>query len=275
MILVNGHETTMLSTEDRGLLYGDGVFETMVVQDGCILCLDRHLQRLCRGCERLRMPAPSMEAIREEVTQVAQKKGLGIVKLLCTRGGGNRGYAPPQHTSGTRVVGSYSWPESVDPWAIHGLRMMTCSTRLGINPDLAGIKHMNRLEQVLGAAEVTAAEVDEGLMLDGEQRVVEGTMSNLFAVMNGALVTPRLSRCGVAGIVREIIIERATQFIDTEVQVADIDRIDLDDADEIFMTNSVIGVCPVTTLDEQERSIGSLSRSLMSALQTNGFVAKR
>jgi len=275
MILVNGHETAMLSTEDRGLLYGDGVFETMAVQDGNVLCLEQHLHRLAHGRRRLGMPTSDEEAIREEVIRVAPENGLGIIKLLCTRGVGERGYVPLPHPRGTRIVGSYPWPEHIEQLAVNGLRLMTCRTRLGSNPDLAGIKHLNRLEQVLAATELKAAGADEGLMLDGGQRVVEGTKSNLFAVIDGVLLTPRLNRCGVAGVVREIIIERAAEFVGFEVKEADMDRAGLNDADEIFMTNSVIGVCPVTMLDGSERTIGSVCKRLMGALQTNGFVAKR
>jgi 4-amino-4-deoxychorismate lyase len=172
-----------------------------------------------------------------------------VLKLLLTRGSGGRGYAPPPAPTPTRVLAVYPWPAHLCDNADKGVRVRVCCTRLGGSPALAGIKHLNRLEQVLARAE-WSDEYADGLMLDAQGDVIEGTMSNVLAVLDGRLVTPDVSRCGVAGVMRGLIMERARDILPTavtRVSLADLVR-----ATEVFLANSIIGIWPVTQLDTED-----------------------
>ncbi len=245
-MLVNGVPGASFDANDRGLHYGDGLFETIAVHGGAPALWDRHMQRLLLGCERLGIAPIDAAQLRRESLQLCEGVAEGVLKIIITRGSGGRGYrAPPSGaTQPTRLVALYAWPEYPPAFWVEGVAVRLCSTRLGSNPALAGIKHLNRLEQVLARSEWEDPAIPEGLMLDGEGHVIEGTMSNLFIVRNGRLLTPDLSRCGVAGVMRGCILDGVR---DTGIP-AEITQITLDDvksSDEVFLCNSLIGVWPV------------------------------
>ena len=250
-----------LPVQDRGLQYGDGLFETLAVKDGRIVLLESHLQRLAEGCARLglAMPAPAM--LRTELHTAAAGPAPAVLKLILTRGSGGRGYRPPAVPEPRRVLLRYPWPEYPAAWSEEGASLRVCDTRLSIQPRLAGIKHLNRLEQVLARAEWNDTDgYQEGLMLDTEERVIEGTMSNVFASPGeGVLLTPDLSRCGVAGVMRRHILEQAAQS-GIPIREAPITLDELLRAREIFLCNSVMGVWPVTALAGKRFPVGALTR---------------
>jgi len=246
---IDGVPAAELPVQDRGLQYGDGLFETLAVTDGRIRLLDFHLERLRDGCLRLGIPMPPAESTTTELQQAAAGTSRAVLKLIITRGIGGRGYRPPEDAIPQRVLLRYPWPDYPGSWAEQGVRVKLCETRLATQPRLAGIKHLNRLEQVLARAEWSDADgYQEGLMLDMEGQVVEGTMSNVFASPGeGVLLTPDLSRSGVAGVMRRQILEQAAGAGVT----ARVARIPLNEflrAREIFLCNSLMGVWPVTAL---------------------------
>jgi len=250
-MLINGISTELVPATDRSLHYGDGVFETVAVQDGRLELWSAHLRRLQGGCERLGFPAPDPELLTGEAAGLAQTRERAVLKIIVSRGSGGRGYRPPGDPSPTRILSLHPWPEWPDGYRSQGIQARICATPLGRNPRLAGIKHLNRLEQVLARSEWRDPDIAEGVMLDTEGLLIEGTMSNLFMVRNGTLLTPDLSRCGVAGIMRGMVMDVARQqnvcCVTGHFTVRDLAA-----ADEVFLTNSIIGIWPVCRIDAVE-----------------------
>jgi 4-amino-4-deoxychorismate lyase len=264
MVLVNGKAVQTLSVHDRGLLYGDGLFETLAVRGGRPLQWSRHLARLKRGCARLGIEAPDAECLLEETLRVAAGARRAVVKIVVTRGAGARGYRPGGGPA-TRIVTAHPSPEHPPAYRRDGVAVRWCATRLGLNPALAGLKHLNRLEQVLARAEWDDPDIAEGLMQDPDGNVIEGTMSNLFAALSGELVTPDLSRCGVAGVMRERVLECAAALaIPCRIRV--LGPAELETAREIFLCNSLIGIWSVRRLGERNVPRGPLAARLAAAL---------
>ena len=264
-MLVNGAATDVIAVADRGVQYGDGLFETIKITAGAAEFWDRHLARLAFGCGRLAIPAPDNGLLRREAMQLCEGAANGVLKIIVTRGQGGRGYCPPEPVTPSRIVALYPAPDHPESWAREGVRLHICETRLADQPRLAGLKHLNRLEQILARSEWSDADTAEGLMCDYSDAVIEGTMSNLFLVRNGALHTPDLTRCGVAGIMRAVILEIARN-LGFEIEVRRIERSDLDEADEVFVTNSVIGIWPVRAIENRKLRPGSVTAELSEAV---------
>lgn len=261
MILVNGENRHSIEVSDRGFQYGDGVFETLAVADGKPLFLQQHLARLFKGCQVLRIPAPDPRILLAEARQLAATTDNAVLKLMITRGSGGRGYRQPVSISPTRVLSLHPSPQYPSAYQSEGVTLRFCAQRLATSPALAGIKHMNRLEQVLARAEWDDDAIQEGLMLDYQGYVIEGTMSNLFVVKDGALLTPELDGCGIKGILREMVIESAVAH-NIGVSEKQLDQQSVLLADEMFVTNSVIGIWPVKQLDEQCFKVGRITRRM-------------
>ncbi len=274
MILIDGTERDHVSVSDRGLHFGDGLFETMALEDGRALCLERHLERLADGCRRLAIPVPELSTLAEECARVCDGVPRGVVKVVVTRGKGGRGYAPEMGVSPTRIVARYPWPAYPPTARRDGIAVRVCATRLGRNPRLAGIKHLNRLEQVLARTEDDPADCTEGLMLDDRERVIEGIMSNLFVRHGERLSTPDLRECGVAGIMRSLVLETASNLHGLEPAIAQVRIDDLLSADECFVTNSLIGVWPIKTLQGQALRVGPVAHELQMLLVERGAMTR-
>lgn len=264
-ILVNGRAADCLSTLDRGLLYGDGLFETIAVRNGRLPHWLRHLARLRAGCERLGIAMPDADLLAAEADGLSRQSQRAVLKLVVTRGAGGRGYRPDATATPTRVLQLHPYPVWPVDHAGTGVTARVCRVRLGCNPSLAGIKHLNRLEQVLARAEWDDPAVGEGFMLDTHDRLIEGTMSNIFLVTAGRLLTPALTRCGVAGIARARILEQAAAAgIDADVR--DIALDELQQADEVLLCNSLIGIWPVTRVESLDYPVGEVTRLLQARL---------
>ena len=259
---VDGQPVESLSVKDRGLAYGDGLFETIAVSGGQPSLLQRHLTRLADGCARLRIPV-DLAAVHSQLLAFSQQLGEGVVKLILTRGDGQRGYAPPEPAQPRLVLQAGAKPVYPSANAELGVRLFPCVMRLAEQPVLAGLKHLNRLEQVLARSEWHDAEHAEGLMLDTSGRVIEGVYSNLFLVNAGVLVTADLSRCGVAGVMRAELLAQAAA-LGIKCQVRDISLEELLAADEVMLCNSVYGVWPVRALQAHGWSLGPLTRKLQA-----------
>lgn len=244
-VLVNGEAGGRVDPLDRGLQYGDGLFETIAVVDGRPRFLDWHLERLAKGSSRLGFPAPDVELLRAEIGSVAAAP-QAVVKLVLTRGPGARGYRPPPSPLPTRIVAAFEWPAWPLTWDA-GLRVGWCRTRLGRNPALAGLKHLNRLEQVLARAEWDDGAMDEGLQCDDRGRVIAATQANLFVKQGGRWATPRLDECGVAGVMRRAFCrwsaERGHEVAERDLSIADLEA-----APALLLTNALIGARPVREL---------------------------
>lgn len=263
--LINGQSADCIATTDRGLLYGDGLFETLAVVDGVLCHWHRHLSRLQAGCERLGIQAVDAVTLEQECLMIAGDIDRAILKVIVTRGSGGRGYRVPDKPATTRIVQLHDWPAYSPACAEHGVAVRVCNTRLGHNPALAGIKHLNRLEQVLARQEWDDADIMEGLLRDSSGYLIEGSMSNLFLVREGCLLTPDLQHCGVAGIMRTLILELARQ-LSIDVQVSHIEMRHLMEADEVFICNSLIGIWPVVAVDSRAFTIGTITTRLQNLL---------
>ncbi|MBS4096513.1 MAG: aminodeoxychorismate lyase [Sulfuricella sp.] len=249
MILVNGQEEERISVRDRGLAYGDGIFRTLTAREGELQYWERQYAKLYEDCLRLDLPCPSELLLRQECEQVSYGQRKCVVKIVVTRGQGNRGYAFPKQNQPTRIVMRADFPHyPEDNWRI-GIKVRLCEIRLAEQPALAGIKHLNRLENVLARSEWGDPAIAEGLLLDHSGNVIEGVASNLFMVKDGVLVTPDLRRCGVAGVTRERILEWAKQAR-VETEIRDIHFDELRKADECIVCNSLIGIWPVRELED-------------------------
>ena len=261
MILVNGKQSDTVSVHDRGLLYGDGVFETIAIRNGNIEFFEQHLQRLAKGCESLLIPKPDIETIRQEAQSLRKDKANQVLKIIITRGQSERGYQIPDNQQPTRIIELAPLPDYPSEYTTDGVSVMLCQHRLGINPALAGIKHLNRLEQVLARNEIKNTNFAEGLMMDLNSHIIEGTMTNIFAVKAGKLTTPDLSGCGVAGVMRAVMLELAEED-NIPCNIVKITQADLLSSDEIFLTNSLIGVWPVRNIGEQKLKPGEITKKL-------------
>ncbi len=261
---LNGQPADGLPVHDRGLAYGDGLFETIRVTGGRARLLERHVQRLAEGAQRLAIPL-DIDEMRTELLQFCQALGQGVAKLIVTRGTGQRGYALPLPCRPQRLLLGSPLPAYPAQHAECGIRLFPCDTRLAEQPRLAGIKHLNRLEQVLARAEWQDPAFAEGLMRDLSGRVIEGVFSNLFLVTEGHLRTASLSRCGVAGVMRAEIMARAAGLA-LPVSECDISCSELLQADEVFVCNSLYGIWPVTGLAERVWSVGPLTRKLQTVV---------
>lgn len=255
--LVDGVAQTQVRADDRGLLYGDGLFETILFVRGEAPLWPRHMTRLLEGCTRLRLPMPDANALAHEASVVCAGMDRAVVRLTITRGSGPRGYAPPTPTQPLRVVSASPAPEIPPGWYDRGVRVRCCDLRLSAQPPLAGIKHLNRLENVLARAEWSDASIAEGMLRDADGCVISATAANVFVVLGGRLVTPKLDRCGVAGVARAQVLA----WCDA-IDVRDLEMDELMRADEIFLTNAVRGIVPVTALDDRCWQVGPVARDL-------------
>ncbi len=265
MILVNGEYKDQIDLSDRGFQYGDGLFETIAVRDGKPVCFDRHLARLKAGCERLLIPFPGTELLTLEAQQLSREATDSVLKIILTRGSGGRGYRQPDIITTTRVLSLHPFPEYPLVYKNEGVVTRFCNTRLGINPALAGIKHLNRLEQVLARAEWSDPFIQEGIMLDVNDQVIEGTMTNLFYVKNNRLYTSSIDQSGIAGIIRGIIIQIGA-LIGYPVVEHKFTREQLLSADELFLTNSIIEIWPVRQVDNTAFEKGLITEQIQTIL---------
>ena len=265
MILVNGMPSAQVPATDRGLAYGDGVFRTFPTRAGRALHWSRQYAKLASDCTALQIAPPAAEALQRDVTTACAGESHATVKIIVTRGAARRGYAYGRDAVSTRIVlveGAAGWPPA---HAEAGVRVRRCALRLSHQPALAGLKHLNRLENVIARSEWSDPAIAEGILLDVEDHVIGGTMTNIFALRSGALVTPRLDRCGVAGVTRERVVEAARRLA-IACSVTAMSWDDLIGAEEIFLVNSLAGVWPVRALEGQARTPGPITRRIQQAL---------
>lgn len=263
---VDGRPAAELPLGDRGLAYGDGLFETLVVHRGRPGLLEDHLQRLHAGCKRLGIPYQE-QRITEELLTFCEALGEGVAKLIVTRGDGLRGYAPPVESQPRRLLLGSPLPVYPVEHVEQGIELFPCSVRLAEQPRLAGLKHLNRLEQVLARAEWQHSRYAEGLLRDQSGRIIEGVFSNLFLVREDRLLTPSLERCGVAGVMRGALLREAAA-LGIQCEIRDLSYDELLAAQEIFLCNSVYGVWPVRRLETRVWLPGPLTRKLQGIART-------
>ncbi len=263
--LINGRPADCLGIADRGLQYGDGLFETIAVHAGKAVLLGQHLQRLIDGCQRLALAVPEIaELTRQIESQAREGDPAAVIKLIVTRGASGRGYAPAPHARPTTILTRHPFPAWPDAWWRDGVIARWCDMRLGRNPRLAGMKHLNRLEQVLARAEWTDGAIAEGIMRDSEAHVIEGVMSNLFILKDDCLHTPDLGASGVDGVMRRQVLKMADEHgYDTRVGVMLPE--DVLAADALLFSNSLIGLWPVRYLENHDFEAAAFPTELIAS----------
>lgn len=260
--LVNGAPAAQLPANDRGCLYGDGVFRTLRVLDGRPRWWDEQLARLCQDARRLAIACPADEVWAADAAALLGPGTDGVLKLALTRGAGPRGYRPSADCRPNRIVSLAPLPDHV---RLPTARLRVCDLHLAEQPRLAGIKHLNRLEQVLARMEWDDPAIHEGLLLDAAGRVISAVSANLFILLEGQLLTPRLDRCGVAGVTRARVL-RAAARLGLPAREADIRLDEVRAAAELLLTNSLVGVWPVARLEERVWSDHPVALALRAAL---------
>lgn len=251
LVSINGVPNASISPLDRGFAYGDGLFETCRCVAGRIPLWDLHRERLLFSAARLHIPIDELR-LQEYLDGVLRHIQLNqvhdtVVKIQVTRGVGGRGYRLPDQINPTYCIGIFEGTPLASPSFRDGVAVRICDLRLGKNPALAGIKHLNRLEHILARAE-WRDEFAEGLLLDTDGNVIEATVSNVFAIKDGVLFTPDLAAAGVAGIMRRAVIEQLAPALNLPVKVDAMPRTFLAAADEVFLSNSVFGIWPVNNI---------------------------
>lgn len=270
MILINGQAEDRINVMDRGVQYGDGVFETIAYREGVAEFFTAHLQRLLLGCRRLKIdfPEAQLALLTSEFHQLcAAQHDDVVIKIIITRGQGGRGYRYASDMQATRIISAHPMPHySVQ--LQQGINVRLCQHTLPHNPILAGIKHLNRLDQILARNEWQDDFISEGLMRDQQEKFIEGTMSNLFIVKHNQLYTPSLENAGIAGIMRLTVMQLAAQ-LNVKVSETTLTASMLQQADELFLCNSLAGIWPVTFLIDwqQHWSKGPITERLQHALQ--------
>ena len=260
-MFVGAAPVAAIPADDRGFGYGDGLFETMRAHGGSVPWWDAHWSRLIRGAARLRIVLPDQQQVRDEGARLLDG-GDGVLKLVVSRGCSDRGYAPDDASLPTWVLLRHPPPPA---FPHEGLWLRWCETRLALQPALAGIKHCNRLEQVLARGEwhdlpMSENEADEGLMRSSEGDVVCATAANVFVLAAGRWLTPRIDRCGVQGVCRGWAIA-ALAAGESRLTMND-----LESAQAVFLCNAVRGILPVARLGTRTWSPHPQVRALQQRL---------
>lgn len=251
-----------LDLQERALHYGDGLFETLLKIDQQIPHWQAHYARLSHGCKRLSIAVPDQDWLKQQVVQATIDSQTCVVKIIVSRGIGGRGMNLPKQDQASVFVLNYPYSTP----SKQGIAVSMCQTRLPINPNLAGIKHLNRLDYILAGIELNAhGQVDEGIICDSEGFLVEGLISNLFFAKGGKVYTPSLEMAGVDGIMRQLVLKRLKQM-NVPVEIGRFKPELLLQSSECFLSNSVRGIAPIILIDQQLFKVGKYSKALIAAL---------
>jgi 4-amino-4-deoxychorismate lyase len=272
--LVDGLPSDVIAVTNRGLAYGDGLFETIRFHGSEPVLWERHWQRLLRGCEKLglSLPVDDEANLLQQCRWLVEQNDLSqaVLKLILVRGGISRGYRSEDSAGLRKVVSISTLPEYTPRKYLSGVKALLCKTRLSVNPHLAGIKHLNRLEQVLASREWSDSAYSEGIMMDTSDHVIEGIKSNVFFVKDEYLITPGVNGSGVAGVMREYLIH-CSQELGLRVAECEVMLQDLPGFQEAFICNSVFGIWPIMSLEVSKDDIlhwipGEVTRSLQQSI---------
>jgi 4-amino-4-deoxychorismate lyase len=263
---VDGVLADTVPTDDRGLHYGDGLFETILIRGGQPRFLEAHLARLGAGCARLAIPFKGESALRAEIAAAcARATQLAVLKVIVTRGTATRrGYAP-EGEAPRRIVSLYDTPVLAMELR-NGVDLVYATGTVADHPGLAGLKHLSRLENVWAMGEARAVAAFDAVMRNAAGHLVSGAMTNLFLVSHGQVRTPRVDRAGVAGILRQIVL-RECPVLGLEAEQCELTETDLQAANEMFITNARIGVVPVQRVGEHRFTMNAVARRIAAHIE--------
>ena len=265
LTLINGQQANQVSVNDRGFNYGDGLFETMLVCAGKIPLLDRHWQRLELGLQRLKI-SQSLPELQQELNSVCEQIANhkhAVIKLMVTRGEGARGYRASATLPPTRIISAFSYPAYASQnW--QGIWAYRCEHRYASSEMLAGIKHLNRLDNVLARREWDSDQMAEGLIRSQDGKFVSGCFTNLFIVAGSRLLTPEILDAGVRGVMRQTVLEDWASDLGLEVAEVTVSDAAIRDADELFLTNALIGAWPICEFAGQSFPYGRICQQIQA-----------
>ncbi|MDJ0910559.1 MAG: aminodeoxychorismate lyase [Woeseiaceae bacterium] len=268
----HGSRVDSIPVDDRGLQYGDGLFETIAIRDARPRFWSAHVDRLTSGAERLGLTLPVANILQRDLERALAlttiNTGFCTAKIVITAGVGPRGYRREAGRPTRTLVGVFDGAELPRDHYAEGVETVLCETPMSDQPLLAGLKTLNRLDQVLASREWESGDAFDGLMCDSAERLVCGTRTNLFLIRDNQIMTPALDRCGVAGIMRRQILDGLSGN-QIECAVTDIPAAALDDADEVFVCNSQIGVLPVRRCGTRSWPVGEGTQSIMAMMAYN------
>ena len=270
----DGRPCDALPAHDRGVQYGDGLFETVAIRNGAPRLWNYHVERLQCGAARLGLAVPTESALRVELDGALEQARTDtdrcVAKLLMTAGAGPRGYRRSSDTPVTLLTGISDSRRPADACYRDGIDLRLCNTRLAIQPQLAGMKTLNRLEQVLARNEWHEDSVFEGLTLDTDGRLICGTMSNVFLIIGQQLITPAITRCGVSGVMRRHVLALLDDA-DVDFRVRDVEVDELRAADGVFISNSQVGLLPAKRCGSSSWQPHIVFRKLTRMLRESGI----
>ena len=269
MFLINGLEQDTLPASDRATQFGDGCFTTARILEGDVCLLDAHLRRLQDACQTLLIPFTQWEILEHEMRQLASGKTSGVLKVIISRGSGGRGYSGAACQHPTRILSVSAWPDHYDRWRLEGITLALSPVRLGRNPLLAGLKHLNRLEQVLIRSHLEQTDADEALVLDSDGWLTECCAANLFWRQGRDVFTPRLDYAGVNGIMRQRCIAQLAPSTFRVVEVTARPET-LREADEVLICNALMPLVPVRRWEETTWSSRELYHFLAPLCELSG-----
>ncbi len=262
---VNGQKVNSISVADRGFCYGDGVFTTAKIINGQVECLSAHIRRLKQARTKLLLPAIDFTSLTQDIINLAQSYPLAVLKITITAGQGGRGYTRKDDATANVIISIFTFPDYYPRWQKQGIKLGLSEQRMGINPMLHAIKHLNRLEQVLLRNELEQSDEDELLVLNINDHITETTSANVFWFINDQLYTPDITASGVSGLMREFILEMLPNTL-----VGNFSLTDINQADEIFICNALMHIVPVRTFNKQLLSMEKvhfLQKKLQKKLQ--------
>lgn len=270
----NDLEVETVPIGDRALHYGDGLFETIAVRSGQPRLLDLHLDRLELGCHRLNIDKLPIATVPDGLQFAIKTAGFDgadcTAKIILSRGEGRRGYAPSEMAQPVLRIGIFERTYYPVEYYRDGIVVSLSKVRLARQPQLAGIKSHNRLEQVLAAAEHAEPGCTERLMMDTEGDLICGTMSNVFLVLGSTVLTPAITHAGICGVMRRHLLRIADELT-IDYEAARIQPDMLHQVDEVFVTSSQIGLWPVRACGKLRWRPGPVTRRLMAGLAQAGI----
>lgn len=257
LVSVNGRVNGAVSVTDRGLAYGDGLFETMRLARGVIPYWPWHWNRLKSGAKKLHieLPEADIERYLQHLLELAGDHNIdrGVLKLTATRGESGRGYQPQPGHPATIIIQLLPAPRYPENYYRTGVDVSICQYKLPRNRFLAGIKHLNKLDYAIASLEWQGSDFQEALLFDTENCLVEACSRNVFLVKDGKLQTPAIQYAGVAGVMRQIILEELAPSLQLATLETELSLADLLNADEVFLCNSVTGIWPVQSILRETR----------------------
>lgn len=244
--LVNGIQQNHIDIENRGLAYGDGLFTTAKIYNGKIQYLAAHLERLIFGCKKLGIIPPFLDELKKQLTSAAKNYSLAVLKVIIVANSGGRGYARAENNSYDLIIMIHDYPMHYNELYHTGITLGISKQQIGVNPMLGGLKHLNRLEQVLLRQELSTKNEDDILVTNIYDEVIEAVSANMFFFLNGKLYTPDVSQCGVNGIMRQTILQHYPETIVKPVSLNEIAK-----AEAMFICNCVMGIMPIANFNGQ------------------------